>query len=82
MASQNGHGATVEALLAKGAAIDVQRNDGVTALIIASYSGHTEIVAVLLAKGANTELQFKDGSAALDLAKTLTIKDMLRAAKP
>ena len=78
--SREGRGAIVDALLAKGAAVDVQREDGVSALIMASYKGRTEIIVALLAKGANTELQIKDGRTALDLAANETIKDMLRAA--
>ena len=72
--------AIVDALLAEGAAVDVQGNDGATALIFASYFGYTEIVEALLANGANTELKFQNKRTALDLAKNATIKAMLRAA--
>ena len=81
MASQEGHLEVVEALLAKGAKIDVQTDIGATALILASYRGNAEIVAALLAKGANTELRIEDGGTALELAKNASIKSMLRAAK-
>ncbi len=81
MASDYGYGEIVEALLAKGAAVDVQFKDGATALIMASQSGYGEIVEALLAKGADTELRAKDGHTALDHAKNAAIKNMLRAAQ-
>ena len=53
MASQNGHAGIVQALLAKGAEIDLQSKNGVTALYMASQNGHAGIVQALLAKGAD-----------------------------
>jgi ankyrin repeat protein len=57
------------------------KDDGATALIMASQSGYGEIVEALLAKGADTELRAKDGHTALDHAKNAAIKNMLRAAQ-
>jgi len=41
----------VQALLAKGAKVNVKRDDGATALMIASRNGHRQIVRALLDKG-------------------------------
>ena len=69
------------ALVAEGAALDMQTNKGgATALIIASYQGHTQIVAALLAAGANTEVQLRNGKTAIDFSKNADILNMLRAA--
>ncbi len=53
----------------RGAAIDMQANNGVTALFIASSSGYTEVVATLLAKGTDTKPEFEDGRTAPDVKK-------------
>ena len=42
-------------LLAAGANADLARNDGATALWIASQMGHDHVVKVLLQKGANVD---------------------------
>ena len=67
-ASQNGHEGIVQALLAKGAEINIQAKTGVTALIQASQNGHEGIVQVLLAGGAEIDIQAKTGSTALYMA--------------
>jgi serine/threonine-protein phosphatase 6 regulatory ankyrin repeat subunit B len=80
MASQNGHSAVVDALLAKGAETDVRANDGVTALIAASNADHFTVVKALLANGADVDVQTNNGVTALSAAHTVGIKKMLRAA--
>ncbi|PNH10013.1 Receptor-interacting serine/threonine-protein kinase 4 [Tetrabaena socialis] len=54
-ASQQGHTAVVEALLAAGAIKEAEDASGTTALVIASLNGHTAVVQALLAAEADTE---------------------------
>ena len=70
----------MQALLAKGAEIDIQNKYGATAVTIASLFGNDRIVKTLLAKGANVELRARDGATALKKSKTQQIKQLLRAA--
>jgi ankyrin repeat protein len=42
----------VQALLDKGANVNAKRNDGATAVILASQNGHREVVQALLERGA------------------------------
>ena len=67
-ASQEGHGGIVQALLASGAEIDHQDEDGWTALYMASQNGHEGIVQALMARGAEIDHQAKNGYTALILA--------------
>ena len=55
-------------LMIQGAAIDLQRNTGSTALMKASKNAHLEVVRLLLDQGAATELRDHDGLTALRLA--------------
>ena len=57
--------AQVRTLLEKGADIDHQNRDGVTALILSSQQGHGWIVQALLARGAEIDIQDWLGSTAL-----------------
>jgi ankyrin repeat protein len=59
--SFNGHGATVQQLLEKGA--NVEANDGYrqTALHSEVQKGHDASVRLLVEKGANAEVKVKDG---------------------
>ena len=67
-ASQEGHGGIVQALLASGAEIDHQDEDGWTALYMASQNGHEGVVQALLAEGADIDHQSKNGWTALYMA--------------
>ena len=58
----------VRELIAKGAKIDLQRNDGTSALYVDSLDGHIEVVRELIAKGAKIDLQDNDGETALYIA--------------
>ena len=60
--------AQVRTLLEKGADIDHQNRDGVTALILSSQQGHGWIVQALLAKGAEIDIQNKYGATAVTIA--------------
>jgi ankyrin repeat protein len=63
-ASFNGHREVVQALLAKGAQVNAQDSNGVTALILASLQGHIEVVQALLDKGADVNAKANDGGTA------------------
>ena len=52
-------------LLQRGASINMQDSNGVTALMCATVRGHTTIVQVLLDAKADASLQAKNGSTAL-----------------
>jgi ankyrin repeat protein len=52
-------------LLAAGANADVPRNDGATALWIASQMGHDHVVKVLLSSGAYVDAVRNDGATPL-----------------
>jgi ankyrin repeat protein len=68
-------------LLEKGADKDLQRNDGSTALIIATKNGHTDLVTILLNSGANPGLEDSEGNTALDYAGNQDIKSLLENIK-
>ena len=68
IASENGHGAVVEALLAKGADLNATIADGVTPLYMASQNGHGAVVEALLAKGADMNAIRTNGWTPLDVA--------------
>jgi ankyrin repeat protein len=70
----------VQILLDKGAKINSQAKNGVSALIIASQEGHEAIVQILLAKGAEVNVRENGGETALKFAKTQKIKTLLKAA--
>ncbi len=61
IASQNGHLAIVELLVASKAHVNAQTNGphGATALHLAVATGQTEIVSVLLKNGANPKIMDK-----------------------
>jgi ankyrin repeat protein len=65
VASEDGYREVVEALLAKGANVNAQRNDGKTALIIAAAKGNVWVAQLLLAKGAAINMKEESGSTAL-----------------
>jgi ankyrin repeat protein len=61
-AAQKGHFKAVEALLAKGADVNVKDKElGQTALMWAAQEGYTKIVEALLAKGADLNAKNKNG---------------------
>src|SRR5262249_11836409 len=55
-------------LIADGAEIDLQDDDGATPLILASAANHYETVEELLNAGAKVDIAAKDGSTALSQA--------------
>jgi len=64
-ASKEGNIAQVNALLAKGADVNVKDSHGLTALMLASQNGHSEVVKLLLAKGADINAKANNGRTAL-----------------
>jgi ankyrin repeat protein len=66
-----GNTAAVQALLTRGADVNARKNDGLTALMMASQNGHYDVVGVLLAKGANVNARRNDGVTALMMASWL-----------
>jgi len=60
--------AKVNLLISSGANINIQRTDGMTALIIAIMSGNTDSALILISRGANLNLQDSNGNTALILA--------------
>jgi len=58
----------VKTVLAKGAEVNFQGTDGVTALYIAAQNGHMEVVEALLAHQAKVNLQGNNGATALMVA--------------
>eukprot|EP01051_Picozoa_sp_SAG22_P019317 SAG22_NODE_3530_length_1658_cov_2.838358_1_plen_97_part_00 len=57
--------ARTEALIAAGANVDLQMEDGWTALMWAAFKDHGAVAEALIAAGANVDLQDKDGWTAL-----------------
>ena len=60
---------SVNELLAAGADVNYQNNEGQTALMIASLLGHTELVKELLASNADPNIPDNDGNVALTFAE-------------
>lgn len=60
-----GHAKCLSILLANGAAIDWQQNDGTTALMFAVQKHHVQLVKLLLEAGANPSLRSSNGREAL-----------------
>ena len=82
--SNNGHVDIVKALLEKNAKVDLQDNNGCTALIWASCNGHIDIVKALLEKNAKVDLQNKYGDTALMMASNkghVDIVNLLKAVR-
>lgn len=71
-----GNISAIQSLLEKG--VDVNREKGYTALMIATSQGHDVLVQYLLAAGADVNAQADDGSTALTIAATLGHKAIVR----
>jgi ankyrin repeat protein len=60
-AAESGNANEVSRLIANGANVDAEDNNGVSALLGAAHFGYKEIVELLIAKGANIDASTKDG---------------------
>ncbi|MFV1997325.1 MAG: ankyrin repeat domain-containing protein [Acidiferrobacterales bacterium] len=65
----NGRLATVEALIAAGANVNVRTVNGTTPLMVASSKGYSDIVKVLLDHGSDPSARKSDGVSALAIAE-------------
>lgn len=74
-----GHTATVQTSLTKGAEADTVDREGKTALMLASFEGHVSTVQLLLANGAQVNAKDKDNTTALMLAASRGHLDVLQA---
>lgn len=78
-AAIHGHETIMCLLLEKGANIEASDCSGWTPLMKTAMHGHEAVVRLLLEKGANTEAKDNNGYTAYDLAKTYSIKRLLRS---
>ena len=60
VASKNGHTA-VTTLINSNAHVNIQEEDGLTALMVASQNGHSETVTTLINYNAHVNVQSKNG---------------------
>lgn len=65
----NGRLATVDALIAAGANVNVRTVNGTTPLMVATSKGYSDIVKVLLDQGADPNAKKADGVSALAIAE-------------
>jgi len=79
MASQDGHAAIAEMLLARGADVDKANQDGATPLFMASRNGHAAVAELLLARGANFNSTTSGGSTPLQIARERGAKTYVQA---
>jgi serine/threonine-protein phosphatase 6 regulatory ankyrin repeat subunit B len=61
--------------------VNAKRNDGRTALMIASERGHKEVVKLLLEKGADVNAKNKEGMTALKYASENGHKEIVELLK-
>ena len=61
LASLNGHRQVVKLLLNEKGDLNIQNNNGWTALMIASQNGHQQVVELLLNEKADPKIQHDDG---------------------
>lgn len=62
--------------------VDLQDNEGQTALHLATLAGSSKILKTLLIKGANRKIQDKNGKTPIDLARELKHTNLIKALKP
>lgn len=76
-ASMNGKVDIISILIARGAKVDAQDDQGVTPLMLAAKDGQLDAVKALLAQGAKPDAQNKLGENALHIAGAHGKKDVL-----
>ena len=65
MQLENGHVDCLRELVAAGAEVNIQENDGWTALMLAAQNGHVDCLRELVVSGAEVNIQNNDGWTAL-----------------
>ena len=73
----------VASLLQEGADVNLTRQDGTTALMLAASRGHVETVRLLLAAGADIHMRSEDGKTAVEMAvemKRTEVVNLLKGA--
>lgn len=79
MAAMNGKVDILTILIARGANVNIQDDEGVSPLMVAAKAGQLEAVQALIAQGAKIELQDKLGENALHIAAGHGKKDVVEA---
>lgn len=78
-AAMNGRIDIISILIARGAKVDIQDDQGVTPLMLAASTGKLDAIQTLLAQGAKLETQNKLGENALHIAGAHGKKDIVTA---
>ena len=76
-ASSDGNLGLVKLLLTNGANVNVQNNNGQTALIWASQRGHLEVIKLLLERGADPFDKNNKNNYPLDLSDNEECKELI-----
>ena len=63
-----GHVRATKVLMAHDADVNLQNDEGITALMMSSYNGHTKIVELLFKYGADIAAETSIGKTALDFS--------------
>ncbi|HXP91086.1 MAG TPA: ankyrin repeat domain-containing protein [Fibrobacteria bacterium] len=79
MAAMNGKVDILTILIARGANVNGQDDQGITPLMLAARDGHVDAVQALVAQGAKIEVQDKLGENALHIAASHGKRDVVAA---
>ncbi|XP_067402699.1 ankyrin repeat domain-containing protein 29 isoform X3 [Emydura macquarii macquarii] len=78
VASHYGHIECVRELVLQGADINLQREDGATALFLAAQGGYLDVIRLLLSSGAKVNQPRQDGTAPLWIASQMGHSEVVR----
>ena len=78
MACFYGHVPVVDRLVGLGCDLNLQNDDGETALMLACQYDYAEIVKILLAHGADSQIKDNKGKMAIDLTQSQEIEDIIQ----
>ncbi len=74
-----GHSDVVKVLIEKaGVQVNMPKNDGRSALMLASQNGHSDVVKILIEEGAQVNIKDNDGWSALMKASQFGRKDVVQ----